>query len=197
MRPETPFDIDEIFHAADTPDMAVDIDAVVATGRRVRRRRRLAGAAGLTAATIVAAVTTASGVLGQGSADTSPAAPASSTAEPSQPSTTQSPAGTATITTVRRGDHVVGAGACAGPSGCHQPDFTVTDVRPGTYGLRCYADGSDVAFWERPDAVEVTSPSTWTYSPGGWCGATDAISTIKVALFGGPSGDVESGFHPW
>ena len=39
MRPETPFDIDEIFHAADTPDMAVDIDAVVATGRRVRRRR--------------------------------------------------------------------------------------------------------------------------------------------------------------
>lgn len=72
---DSPFDVDELFHSADTPSLSVDPGVVLATGQKVRRRRRLAGAAGLTAATLVAAlgVSSAAGLLGGPSALDDPA----------------------------------------------------------------------------------------------------------------------------
>ena len=76
MPEQTRFDVDELFHTADVPDMSVDTPALVTAGRRVRRRRQRAGAASLAAATVVAAlaVSTFTGVLGAGrSPDADPA----------------------------------------------------------------------------------------------------------------------------
>lgn len=352
MRPEAPFDIDELFRAAEVPDMAVDASTVVTTARRARHRRRLAGAAGLAAATLVAAGAFWTTTMPGQAPDAGPAGSSSTTdpsPEPSPPgpgevvalrdlhlpfadpprtapatlryaiATPEHPAldvtpqgrvsvlqvtvrapgsqggsqlvafdppgqaagsvvsaaqdrsvvviaptgstvaldlaegadpgelvsdhvelpgtqssawvfvterpvtegdvlgatvahdgrsvhvssmtgdpGQARITTVERGESFVGTGgSCAGSDACSRPDFTIADVRPGTYGLRCYLNGGSTPFWEAPGAITVTAPGSWSYSGGTWCGATADNSTIKVALFGGPSGTVESDFHPW
>lgn len=352
MRPEAPFDIDELFRDADVPEMSVDPAAVLTTGRRARRRRRRTGAAGLAAVTLVAAAALLTTTGPGGTPDANPAGGTSTTTsapEPSAPgpgevvalpdlhlpfadpprtapatlryaiatpehpaldvtpqgqvsvlqvtvrapgsqggsqliafdppnraaesvvsaaqdrsvvviaptgstitldlaedadpgevvsdhvelpgtessawvfvtdravaegdvrgatvahdgrsvhvsSTTAAP-GTATIPTVERGESFVGTGgACAESNSCYRPDFTIADVRPGTYGLRCYLNGSPTAFWEKPGVITVTDPSSWSWSSETWCGATAENSTIKVTLFGGPSGTVESDFHPW
>lgn len=88
MPEQTRFDVDELFHTADVPDMSVDTPAVVTAGRKVRRRRQLAGAASLAAATVVAAlaVSTATGVLGAGrSPDADPAGGTSASPGPDAP----------------------------------------------------------------------------------------------------------------
>ena len=83
MPPETSFDIDEIFHGADSPEMSVDPAEIVETGHRVRRRRRAAVVAGGCAAAVVALLaSTASGGL-LGSDRTIDLAPATSSTEAS------------------------------------------------------------------------------------------------------------------
>lgn len=90
MPPETSFDIDEIFHGADSPEMSVDPAEIVETGHRVRRRRRAAVVAGGCAAAVVAllASTPSGGLLGSDrTIDLAPATSSTARPEPSDPPT--------------------------------------------------------------------------------------------------------------
>ena len=103
----------------------------------------------------------------------------------------------AEITRVWRGTAFAGSGGdCAGNTSCHRPNFSIENFKPGSYGMRCFLNGSATPFWDKSDVITVTGPSSWSY---GWttCGATQNNSSMKIVLYGGPSGTVTSGFHPW
>jgi hypothetical protein len=103
----------------------------------------------------------------------------------------------AAITRVWKGETFLGAGGdCSGNYSCHKPAFSIQNFKPGSYGMRCFVNGSSTAFWDKSGIVTVTGPSSWRYN-GTWCGATKNNSSMKIVLYGGPSGTVASTFHPW
>ena len=103
----------------------------------------------------------------------------------------------AKITRVWRGTAFTGSGGdCAGNTRCHRPNFSIENFKPGSYGMRCFLNGSATPFWDKSGVITVTGPSSWSYGRT-WCGATQNNSSMKIVLYGGPSGTVPSGFHPW
>ena len=81
---------------------------------------------------------------------------------------------------------------------CHRPNFTIKNFEPGTYGLRCYADGSRTAFYSRADRVRVHADgSSWSWTSDNTCGAATSIDQMKIELYGGPSGTRASHWYPW
>lgn len=103
----------------------------------------------------------------------------------------------AEITRVWKGQTFLGSGGdCAGNYRCHKPNFSIRNFKPGSYGMRCFMNGSSTAFWDKGGVVSVTGPSAWNYN-GTWCGATANNTNIRIVLYGGPSGTVSSGWHPW
>ncbi|GAA3601824.1 Ig-like domain-containing protein [Marihabitans asiaticum] len=103
------------------------------------------------------------------------------------------------IPSVSMGEVFLGAtDACKNNYRCHRPRFTLRDMKAGQYGLRCWANNDNgEPFYSRSNVVTVTGPTSWRWSGPNMCGLTTNNSTIRIQLFGGPSGTVTSGWHPW
>jgi prepilin-type N-terminal cleavage/methylation domain-containing protein len=87
------------------------------------------------------------------------------------------------------------AGTCNTYSACYEIEFTISNVKPGTYDLTC-ANSAYGTFYTKANAVSVSGPNS--YDASAWCVADVRNSDwVRITLSGGPSGTVSDTNYNW